>query len=498
MSLEARQQRLQEIEELRRLGIEPYPYRFERTHNTEEIRKAFDQRLEAGQTLESERVSTAGRVMALRKHGKSIFFVLQDFHGTIQGYIRKKEAGDEVFKRFDDFVNIGDHIGIRGFPFKSKTGELTVFVLEYEILSKSLRTLPEKWHGLKDKEIIYRQRYLDLIANRESLNRFVIRSRAISFIRDFLNSRGFLEVETPILHHVTGGANARPFVTHLNALDIDMYLRIAPELHLKRLIVGGFEKVYELGKNFRNEGISYKHNPEFTSIEVYQAYADYSDMMELTEEMITELVRFINGGLKINYQGVEIDFTRPWKRVSMRDYIKEHLDVDILEDPDERLLEVVESHGQEVSMKERGHLIEKLWDLVEDGIVHPTFVTDYPVEISPLAKRHRLDPRLTERFELIIFGREIANAFSELNDPVDQLERFRRQAQLRAAGDEEAQMMDEDFVRALEYGMPPTGGLGIGIDRLVMFLTDVPSIRDVILFPLVRPQGREEREDEEA
>lgn len=498
MSLEARRQRLQEIEELRRLGIEPYPYRFERTHNTEEIRKAFDQRLEAGQTLESERVSTAGRVMALRKHGKSIFFVLQDFHGMIQGYIRKKEAGDEVFKRFDDFVNIGDHIGIRGFPFKSKTGELSVFVIEYEILSKSLRTLPEKWHGLKDKEIIYRQRYLDLIANRESLNRFVIRSRVVSFIRDFLNSRGFLEVETPILHHVTGGANARPFVTHLNALDIDMYLRIAPELHLKRLIVGGFEKVYELGKNFRNEGISYKHNPEFTSIEVYQAYADYSDMMELTEEMITELVRFINGGLKINYQGVEIDFTRPWKRVSMRDYIKERLDVDILEDSDERLLEVVESHGQEVSMKERGHLIEKLWDLVEDGIVHPTFVTDYPVEISPLAKRHRLDPRLTERFELIIFGREIANAFSELNDPMDQLERFRRQAQLRAAGDEEAQMLDEDFVRALEYGMPPTGGLGIGIDRLVMFLTDVPSIRDVILFPLVRPQGREEREDEEA
>lgn len=496
MSLETRRQRLQEIEQLRRIGIEPYPYRFDRSHTTRDIRRAFDQKLEAGQILESARVSTAGRVMALRKHGKSIFFVLQDFHGTIQGYIRKKEVGEEAFQRFDRFISIGDHIGIRGFPFKSKTGELTIFTLEFEILSKSLRTLPEKWHGLKDKEIIYRQRYLDLATNRESLERFVIRSKALKFVRDFLNARGFLEVETPVLHHVTGGANARPFVTHLNALDIDMYLRIAPELHLKRLIVGGFEKVYELGKNFRNEGISYKHNPEFTAVEVYQAYADYSDMMELTEELISEMMKSIVGKWKITYQETELDFTRPWKRVSMREYIKEHLGADILEDSDEELLRVVETHGAEVQIKERGHIIEKLWNLVEGTIIHPTFVTDYPVEISPLAKRHRNDPRLTERFELIIFGREIANAFSELNDPVDQLERFKRQARLRAVGDEEAQMMDEDFVRALEYGMPPTGGLGIGMDRLVMFLTDASSVRDVILFPLVRPRGREETDEE--
>jgi len=486
-----RQHRIQEIEELRKLGIDPYPYRYERTHSSRDVHNAFDDVLKAGEVLENEKVSIAGRVMALRKHGKSIFFVLQDAHGSIQAYIRKNVVGEDKFRIFDRYVNIGDHVGVQGFPFKSKTGELTIFTENFEILCKSLRTLPEKWHGLKDKEIIYRQRYLDLISNRESFERFILRSKVIRFIREFLDARGFIEVETPILHSVTGGANARPFITHINVFDMDLYLRIAPELHLKRLIVGGFEKVYELGKNFRNEGISYKHNPEFTSVEIYQAYADYTDMMELTEEMIVSLVQEIFGTLKVKYQNVELDFTPPWRRIRMRDFIMERLNVDILEDPDEKLMEVLEDNGVEVEFRDRGHMIEKLWDLVEDELTAPTFLLDHPVEISPLAKRHREDPRVTERFELIIFGREIANAFSELNDPLDQFERFKKQQALREAGDEEAQMFDRDFLRALEYGMPPTGGLGIGIDRLVMILTDSQSIRDVILFPLVRPESGE-------
>ncbi|HBT99639.1 MAG TPA: lysine--tRNA ligase, partial [Thermotoga naphthophila] len=355
---------------------------------------------------------------------------------------------------------------------------------------------PEKWHGIKDKEIIYRQRYLELIVSDEAVERFKKRFKAVRVIREFLNSRGFIEVETPILHYVTGGAEARPFVTHLNVFDIDMYLRIAPELYLKRLIVGGFEKIYEIGKNFRNEGISYKHSPEFTSIEIYQAYADYNDMMDLTEELIVEVVKRTCGTLKISYQGKEIDFTPPWKRVRMRDFLKEKLGVDILEDPDEVLLEKLEEHGIELEIKNRAHLIDKLRDLVEEELVNPTFIIDHPVVISPLAKRHREDPRLTERFELIIFGREIANAFSELNDPVDQYQRFLEQAKMREEGDEEAHMMDLDFVRALEYGMPPTGGLGIGLDRLFMFITDSPTIRDVIPFPIVKPQKFEEEEAE--
>jgi len=335
-----------------------------------------------------------------------------------------------------------------------------------------------------------------MIANDKTLERFKIRFEIIKLIREFLNSRGFIEVETPILEYVTGGASARPFITHLNVFDIDMYLRIATELYLKRFIVGGFEKVYELGKNFRNEGLSYKHHPEFTSIEIYQAYADYKDMMNLTEELITFIVEKLYGTTKITYQDQEIDFTRPWKRVKMRDFILENLGVDILEDSDEKMMEVLKNHEVDVEIKDRGHLIEKLWDLVEDKILQPTFLLEHPVEISPLAKKHRKDPRVTERFELIIFGREMANAFSELNDPIDQYERFLKQVELREAGDEEAQMMDRDFIRALEYGMPPTGGLGIGIDRLVMLLTDSPTIRDVIAFPLVRQIPFEEEEME--
>ena len=492
---ELRKQRLEEIEELRKNGIEPYPYRFEKQLTSGQIRERYEKELKAGDVREDLKVSTAGRVMSIRDHGKSAFFHIKDQDGRIQAYIRKNSIGEEKFKLFKKFVNIGDIVGIKGFLFKSKTGELTIFVEDFQILSKAIRPLPEKWHGLKDKEILYRQRYLDMIANDETLERFKLRYRVLKLIREFLNSKGFIEVETPTLVYVTGGAEARPFVTHLNVFDIDMYLRIATELYLKRYIVGGFEKVYEIGKVFRNEGISYKHSPEFTSLELYWAYADYEDIMNLTEELIEFVVRETLGTTKVIYQGTEIDFSRPFRRIKMRDFIKERLGVDIVEDEDEKLLKVLQERGVEVPIKSRGHLINKLWDLVEDEVVQPTFLLEHPVEISPLAKRHREDPRVTERFELIIYGREIANAFSELNDPVDQYKRFLEQVKLREAGDEEAQMMDKDFIRALEYGMPPTGGLGIGIDRLVMFLTDSPTIRDVIAFPLVNPKSLDEEID---
>ncbi|MBO8160472.1 MAG: lysine--tRNA ligase [Thermosipho sp. (in: Bacteria)] len=495
MLKEFREQRIQQINELRKKGVNPYPYKYDKSHSSKEIKEQFSS-LNPGDVDENSFVSVAGRIMSLREHGKSAFFHIKDFEGRIQAYIRKDIVGDEAYKFFKEYISIGDIVGLKGNVFKSKTGEITVLVKEIELLNKPLRPMPEKWHGIKDKEVLYRQRYVDMIANDDTLKRFRIRFEIIRLIREFLNSKGFIEVETPILEYVTGGASARPFETHLNVFDIDMYLRIATELYLKRFIVGGFEKVYELGKNFRNEGLSYKHHPEFTSIEIYQAYADYEDMMNLTEELITYVVEKLFGTTKVNYQGVEIDFSRPWKRVKMREFIMENLGVDILEDSDEKMLDVLKEHEVEVEIRDRGHLIEKLWDLVEDKVVQPTFLLEHPVEISPLAKRHREDPRVTERFELIIFGREMANAFSELNDPIDQFERFLKQVELREAGDEEAQMMDMDFVRALEYGMPPTGGLGIGIDRLVMLLTDSPNIRDVIAFPLVRPIPFEEEEME--
>jgi lysyl-tRNA synthetase class 2 len=492
---EFKEQRIREIQELRSMNIEPYPYRFEKEMSASEIKEKYDH-LQAGEVQESEKLSFAGRVMSIRHHGKTAFFHLKDDTGRIQAYIRADAVGKDRMGLFKKHVKIGDFVGVRGFPFKSKTGELTIYVEDFTLLSKALRPLPEKWHGIKDKEIIYRQRYLELIMSDEAIERFKKRFEAMRVIREFLNSRGFVEVETPILHYVTGGAEARPFVTHLNVFDVDMYLRIAPELYLKRLIVGGFEKIYEIGKNFRNEGISYKHSPEFTSIEIYQAYADYNDMMNLTEELIVEVVKRTCGTLKITYQGKEIDFTPPWRRVRMRDFLKEKLGVDILEDSDEVLLKKLEEHGVEVEIKNRAHLIDKLRDIVEEELVNPTFIIDHPVDISPLAKRHREDPRLTERFELIIFGREIANAFSELNDPIDQYQRFLEQMKMREEGDEEAHMMDLDFVRALEYGMPPTGGLGIGLDRLFMFITDSPTIRDIIPFPLVKPKKFEEEEAE--
>ncbi len=492
-----RRQRLEEIEELRKLGINPYPRRFDKTHTSADIKAQYDSKIEAGQVLEDVEVSTAGRVMSIRDHGRSAFFHIKDQEGRIQAYIRKNSVGVEAYEIFKKYVNVGDIIGVKGFPFKSKTGELTIFVEEFTILSKALRPMPEKWHGLKDKEIIYRQRYVDMMANDSSLERFKLRYKIIEMIRSYLKKRGFVEVETPILVYVTGGAEARPFVTHLNVFDIDMYLRIATELYLKRYIVGGFEKIYEIGKVFRNEGISYKHSPEFTSMELYWAYADYNDMMDLTEDLINYIVLNVFGKEKITYQGVELDFSKPFKKVEMREFIMENLGVDILEDSDEVLLKKLRENDVEVPIKSRGHLINKLWDLVEEKVVQPTFLLDHPVDISPLAKRREDDPRLTERFELIILGREIANAFTELNDPVDQYKRFLEQVKLREAGDEEAQMMDLDFVRALEYGMPPTGGLGLGIDRLMMFLTDSPSIRDVIAFPLVNPGSLDEDIDYE-
>ncbi len=478
---------------MREEGIEPYPYRFEKTHWAGDIKNEFST-LENSQTKEDVVIRTAGRVVALRSHGKSFFFVLRDDTGRIQAYIRLDSVGKDNFEIFKKYVNMGDFVGIIGFPFKTHTGEVSVFVKSFEILSKSIRTMPEKWHGLKDKEIIYRQRYVEMLSSDEALNRFKMRSELFRLIREFLAQRRFIEVDTPILLHLTGGASARPFETRINVFESQMFLRIAEELFLKRYLVGGFERIFEIGKNFRNEGISYKHHPEFTMMELYWAYADYNDIMDITEAMINYVVENLTGSTKINYQGKEIDFSRPWRRVKMSDFIQDNLGVNILEDSDEKLIEVLKKHGSEPDMKEMGHLIEKLWDLVEDKLVNPTFVTEHPVIISPLSKVHRSDPRVTERFELIISSMEMANAFSELNDPIEQYRRFLHQAGLREAGDEEAQMMDDDFLRALEYGMPPTGGLGIGWDRILMLVTDSPTIRDIIPFPLVKPISFEEEE----
>ena len=497
MSEETRRQRLDEIEQMRHEGIEPYPYRFDKTHTSTQLLNDYAS-LENSQTLENVEVRTAGRVVTLRNHGKSSFFVTRDFSGRIQSYIRLDAVGKERFEVFKRFVNIGDFVGVVGFPFKTHTGEISIFVKEFEILSKAIRTMPEKWHGIKDKEIIYRQRYVEMLSSDESLKRFQIRSELFKLVREFLSERGFLEVDTPMLHYLTGGASARPFETKINVFESRMFLRIAEELYLKRYLVGGFEKIFEIGKNFRNEGISYKHHPEFTMMELYWAYADYNDIMEITEAMINHVVLNLTGSTSIVYQGKTIDFSRPWKRVKMADFIRENLGVDILEDSDERLIDILKLNNSEPEMKERGHLVEKLWDLVEHKLVNPTFVTEHPVIISPLSKIHREDSRVTERFELIISSMEMANAFSELNDPIEQYSRFLHQAGLRAAGDEEAQMMDDDFIRALEYGMPPTGGLGVGWDRILMLVTDSPSIRDIIPFPLVRPISFEEEEADQS
>jgi len=476
--------RRDKLKSLQEEGKDPYQITlFDKNSNSKEIIDNFEQ-------MENSTVRIAGRMMSKRDMGKASFCDLRDQEGKIQIYVRINDIGEDSYKEFLKF-DIGDIIGVEGKVFRTRRGEISIHAEKIILLSKSLLPLPEKFHGLRDQELRYRQRYVDLIVNHEVRNTFIKRSKIIKYIREFLDDRGYIEVETPILNTVPGGAAARPFITHHNTLDIDMYLRIATELHLKRLIVGGFEKVYEIGRIFRNEGMSVKHNPEFTSIELYQAYTDYNGMMDITEQMITYVCEKVCGGLKITYQGTEVDLTPPWNRMTMIDAVKKYTGVDFNTiDTDEDARKVAkELNINDVDKLTRGEIISLIFEeKVEEHLIQPTFIIDYPVEVSPLAKRKTSDPRLTERFELFITCREMGNAFSELNDPIDQKKRFERQAMLRANGDEEANIPDDDFVTALEYGMPPTGGLGIGIDRLVMLLTDSPSIRDVLLFPTMKPQ----------
>ncbi len=480
---EQMQVRHEKMKEFGAKGINPFGSRFERTHYASTILNNFAE-------LEGKEVTIAGRILTKRDMGKAGFAHIRDFHGTIQIYVRLNDVGKETHELFTR-LDIGDIIGVTGTVFRTQKGEITVAVKELTLLTKSLRPLPEKWHGLKDVELRYRQRYLDLIVNPEVKNVFVARSKIIQAMRRYLDGRGFLEVETPTMHAIAGGASARPFITHHNALDIDLYMRIALELHLKRLIVGGLEKVYEIGRVFRNEGISTRHNPEFTMMELYEAYADYQDMMCLTEELIAYIAREVLGTTVIHYQGTEIDLTPPWPRITMVEAVKKYTGIDFMSlESDEQARQAAKDLGVDVEKDApKGKVLNELFEQrVEEKLIQPTFIMDYPIEISPLAKRKEEDPNFTYRFEAFVTARELANAFSELNDPVDQRGRFAKQMEERAKGDEEAQMMDEDFVRALEVGMPPTGGLGIGVDRLIMLLTDAPSIRDVILFPTLRPR----------
>ncbi|MDD2212650.1 MAG: lysine--tRNA ligase [Clostridia bacterium] len=477
------QVRLEKLKELREKGITPYGGRYERTHYASDIKENSEELLEKD-------VVVAGRLMAKRTMGKASFAHMQDYSGQIQIYLRLNDVGADAYELFKS-LDLGDIIGVQGHVFRTRTEEVTVWAKEFVLLSKSLRPLPEKWHGLKDVELRYRQRHVDLIVNPEVKKVFILRSKIIQAMRRYLDEQGFLEVETPTMHSIPGGASARPFITHHNALDLDLYMRIALELHLKRLIVGGMEKVYEIGRVFRNEGISTRHNPEFTMMELYQAYADYHDMMALTEKMIAHLAQEVLGTQKVMYQGTEIDLTPPWPRLTMVDAVRKYTGADYQEwASDEQARQAAADLGVSVPADAtKGMVLSELFEeKVEEKLIQPTFVIDYPIEISPLAKRREDDPNFTYRFEVFITAREFGNAFSELNDPLDQRERFEKQMEQRAQGDEEAQMHDEDFVRALEVGMPPTGGLGIGIDRLIMLLTDSPSIRDVILFPTLRPR----------
>ena len=461
--------------------------KFDFSHYSTDIVKNFEE-------LEEKEVSVAGRIMSKRGHGKVMFVDLQDSKGKIQLFVKKDALGDEEYTDFKA-NDIGDIIGVSGEVFKTKTEEISIRVKEATLLSKSLQILPEKFHGLKDPDLRYRQRYVDLIVNPEVKETFILRSNIIKAVREFLDNRGFIEVDTPILSTIAGGANARPFITHHNTLDIDMYLRIANELYLKRLIVGGFDKVYEMGKMFRNEGMDYKHNPEFTNIELYQAYVDYEEMMRITEQLVAYVAEKTLGSAKINYQGTEIDLTPPWRRLDMEDAIKEYAGIDFSEiNTDEEALKVAKEKGIELKPgMTRGHVISEMFEeFCEEHLLQPTFVTGHPVEVSPLAKRNPDDPRKTNRFEAFVNTWELANAFSELNDPIDQKQRFIDQLKQKELGDDEAHMMDNDFVNALEVGLPPTGGLGIGIDRMIMLLTNQSSIRDVILFPTMKPMVKEE------
>lgn len=476
-------QRREKLSDIIQQGYKPYGKKYNVTNHAQEIEDSFDE-------FEGQEVSLSGRLMAIRTHGKASFADLMDITGKIQLYVKLDVVGEEEYNFFTE-LDIGDIIGINGEVFKTRRGQISIKVNSFKFLSKSLRPLPEKFHGLKDKETRYRQRYLDLIVNPEVKETFIIRSKVIRAMRTYLEEKGFLEVETPMMHPIAGGASARPFITHHNALDVDLYLRIAPELYLKRLIVGGFERVYEVNRCFRNEGMSYKHNPEFTIMELYQAQADYHDMMDLTEGLYAYVAQDVLGTTKIKYEDTEIDLSPPWKRISMTDVVKETTGLDFNEiETTEEALKAAKGIGVEYEgIPNKGRILNEIFEeRVEEKLIQPTFIMDYPIEVSPLAKRKEEDSTLTYRFEAFIYSREIANAFTELNDPIDQKERFEDQVKQRAEGDDEAQMMDEDYVRALEYGMPPTGGLGIGIDRLVMFLTNSSSIRDVILFPTMRPE----------
>ncbi len=472
------------LTELQETGSDPFERtRFDRTAWTQEIKDGFD-------AFEEKDVAVAGRVMAKRGMGKAIFADIVDGKGRIQIYVRLNDVGDDAFAAFRK-VDIGDIVGVTGYVFKTRMGEISVHCKTVELLSKSLRPLPEKFHGLTDRETRYRQRYLDLIMNPEVRRAFEIRSRFISHVRRFLDERGYIEVETPVLNTISGGATARPFITHHNTLDMDMYLRIATELNLKRLIVGGMERVYEIGRIFRNEGMDTKHNPEFTTIELYEAYTDFHGMMDIAEGIFTEAARDICGGYELEWLGQKLDLTPGWPRLTMAEAVKQYTGVDFMaESDDARAVAMAKAAGVDMGDREPtwGNALYETFDQkVEEHLVQPTFITMYPVDVSPLTKRSPADKRLTERFEFFICGCEMGNAFSELNDPVDQRARFLKQVEMREHGDEEAGMMDEDFVTALEYGMPPTGGMGIGIDRAVMLFTNSSSIRDVILFPTMKP-----------
>jgi len=485
---ELTQQRIRKLEALKKEGIDPFPNNFRVTHTSLDLQEAFGSMSDEELKTVEGRFCLAGRIVAIRDFGKASFIHIQDRMGRIQAYIQKNAVGDQAFQFFKT-IDIGDFIGLEGKVFRTKTGELTIQVETFRLLVKSLRPLPEKWHGLTDIEARYRQRYLDLMANPKVKEIFLTRIRAIQRIRDFFTQRGFVEVETPMLHPIPGGATAKPFKTFHNALDMELYMRVAPELFLKRLVIGGFERIFEINRCFRNEGISTQHNPEFTMLEFYQSYATYQDMMETTEELLSSMVIEIHGKPSLTYQGREIDFTPPWRRIRFKEAVLEYgkFDPAILKEPS-KAVEAAKGLGLELKKgTSHGRVLADLFkEVVERHLLQPTFITHYPTEVSPLSRRNGDDPTVVDRFELFIAGREIANGFSELNDPLDQRERFVQQ--LKERGDEADfyLRLDEDFLRALEFGMPPTAGEGIGIDRWVMLLTDSPSIREVIFFPLLR------------
>ncbi|MBD3861487.1 lysine--tRNA ligase [Bacillus sp. 28A-2] len=482
------QVRRDKMNKMREEGIDPFGERYDRSHQSAQIIAEYDEFSKEDLEEKAAQVTIAGRMMTKRGKGKAGFAHIQDLEGQIQIYVRKDSVGEEAYELFKS-SDLGDIIGVTGTVFKTNVGELSIKASSFEVLTKALRPLPDKYHGLKDVEQRYRQRYLDLIVNPESKQTFIMRSKIIQSMRRYLDSKGYLEVETPTMHSIPGGASARPFITHHNALDMPLYMRIAIELHLKRLIVGGLEKVYEIGRVFRNEGVSTRHNPEFTMIELYEAYADYKDIMNLTENLIAHIAEEVLGTTTIQYGEDEIDLKPEWKRLHMVEAVKEATGVDFWQEMSvEEAKQHAADHGIEITKNMTvGHIINEFFEQkVEETLVQPTFIYGHPVEISPLAKKNPEDPRFTDRFELFIVRREHANAFTELNDPIDQRERFEAQLKEREEGNDEAHLMDDDFVEALEYGMPPTGGLGIGIDRLIMLLTNSPSIRDVLLFPQMR------------